>query len=77
MMDSKLSKVFEFSKKMFYRKSMNERYYFGVWMGMFVLDESNIEIIEKEFVVDVDSVVEYLGKRNHKMSDNGGYYSPV
>ena len=63
MMDSKLSKVFEFSKKMFYRKSMNERYYFGVWMGMFLLDASSIKIIEKEYVINIVSVVKYFGDR--------------
>jgi hypothetical protein len=62
MMDEKLRMVFEFSKKMFYRKGMTERYSFGVWMGMFVLNES---VIDKFYYLNLEmySRVSYFFSR--------------
>lgn len=55
--NAKLMKIVEFSRRMFYRKSMKERPYYGVWVGMFVVNgglrwDDEFEYEKKDVVLE-------------------------
>ena len=64
--NEKFMRIFNFSIKMFYKKSMKERIYFGVWIGMFVInyDKLNWEY-EHNYKFKIVNLVDYFNVRTN------------
>ena len=69
--NDKLKALFKFSLEMMCRKSMKERYHFGVWIGVLVLKKNmfDFEKVMDEFdkKIDMKDVMEYFYKRESQI----------
>jgi hypothetical protein len=65
--NEKLLKIIKFGREMFYRKNMNERLYYGIWIGMFVLNYDKLDwkkdLVDEKDLVDDDELEEYFKER--------------
>ena len=64
--NEKFMRIFNFSIKMFYKKSMKERLYFGVWIGMFVINYDNLDWeYEHNYKFKIVNLDEYFNVRTN------------